>query len=737
MQDQPSDGRLEVRLDGAASGQRFQGIGAASGGGATSRFLIDYPPAQRAEILDYLFKPQYGASLQLLKVEIGSDGNSTEGAEATHARTPQERNFERGYEWWIMQEAKRRNPAIQLIALAWNFPAWVGQANSQATADYLVSYLEGARSAHHLDIDYIGIWNETHMDVAFIKTLRKTLDAHGLKTKIMADDSVNSWDIVTAMDADPQLKSSIDVIATHYPRWLSPPLAQKKSAEWGLPLWSSEDGPWGDEWGTGGQQSPPLAQLLNRNYIIGRMTSTNIWNLVTAYSDAFELPNAGLLRAKTPWSGHYEVTSPLWVVAHTTQFAAPGWRYLDGASRELPGTGSLVALHDGERYSVVIETLDAVAPRPLRLRLVGGLGTGSVAVWHSDAHHWFEQLAPLEPRDGMVDFTLEPNSVYTLTNTTGQHKGAAAPAVDTPFPVPFRDEFESDTANHTPRYWFEANGAFETAPCDMGRRGRCLWQMTHVAPIGWSYYGAWPKAGTLATVGDVRWRDYRVAADVRLSDSGYAALFGRVARVTSDGVIDAYQLRLYGDGRWELRASTADAPLRSGRVAGSGPRWRHVELSFDGQRIGATLDGRALATVTDRRLGAGLAGVGDGWNGVSFDNFTIEPLRRGRPVIAAAPPQPVSAVPAAPELFVPQSADHMVRLSWKVLSDAVNYRVTIGTQPEIVDKSDDVGNVSSYTFRTLTNGVKYYFTVSGVNGLGAGKASPVQYAVPAAASGAP
>lgn len=32
---------------------------------------LDYPEPQRSEILDYLFKPNFGAALSILKVEIG------------------------------------------------------------------------------------------------------------------------------------------------------------------------------------------------------------------------------------------------------------------------------------------------------------------------------------------------------------------------------------------------------------------------------------------------------------------------------------------------------------------------------------------------------------------------------------------------------------------------------------------------------------------------------------------
>jgi len=89
----------------SGTGRIFNGVGGLSGGGGTSRLLWDYPQKQRDEILDYLFKPNYGASLQILKVEIGCDANSTNGAEASHMRSPIDSNYTRGYEWWLMEQA--------------------------------------------------------------------------------------------------------------------------------------------------------------------------------------------------------------------------------------------------------------------------------------------------------------------------------------------------------------------------------------------------------------------------------------------------------------------------------------------------------------------------------------------------------------------------------------------------------------------------------------------------------
>lgn len=59
-------------------------MGGLSGGGATSRLLVDYDDHRRSQILDFLFKPNFGANLQILKVEIGGDAQSTDGCEASH-----------------------------------------------------------------------------------------------------------------------------------------------------------------------------------------------------------------------------------------------------------------------------------------------------------------------------------------------------------------------------------------------------------------------------------------------------------------------------------------------------------------------------------------------------------------------------------------------------------------------------------------------------------------------------
>jgi galactosylceramidase len=92
----------------------LDGVGGLSGGGATSVLLPSYAEPARSDIMDFLFKPNFGAALQILKVEIGGDAQSTDGAESSHMHTPYEEDYRRGYEWFLMNEAKKRNPDIKL-----------------------------------------------------------------------------------------------------------------------------------------------------------------------------------------------------------------------------------------------------------------------------------------------------------------------------------------------------------------------------------------------------------------------------------------------------------------------------------------------------------------------------------------------------------------------------------------------------------------------------------------------
>ncbi len=625
-----------VVLDGHASGRVFDGIGAVSAG-ASSRLLIDYPEPYRSQILDYLFKPDYGASLQHLKVEVGADVNSTDGSEPSHMRSPDDHNFTRGYEWWLMEEAHRRNPDIILDILPWGAPGWIGHGvlYSPDMARYMADFIEGAKKEYGLDIRYAGIWNEKVYDPLYVKQLRKELNARKLATKIVCCDEYpgeHQWQIAAAMEDDPALAASVDVLSVHYPQTEDGALTTTHEAKAsGKPLWSSEDQPNSGggpivprDWQIGGRI---LASLYNRNYLEGALTKTEIWSPITSYYDNLAAPNSGLMYANTPWSGYYNVQSTIWVTAHTTQFAQPGWQYLDSGCGYFPDKGTYVTLKspDSRNWSVIAETISAKQPQTLIFKIEGGLSTAKVHVWETNAGKVFEHVADLDPLDGAVKVAFDPDSIYSLTTTTGQAKGDAQPPVNAPFPMPYNENFEATKLDRSPKFLADQDGAFEVHPC-RGRKGKCLEQVITEKPIPW---GPIPNPFTLA--GDAEWSDYSVQADVLLDRANEATVIGRIdsANVFADDSMlwpSGYVLRLMKSGEWILLSTKYKSnprTLASGNVSLGSSKWHTLGLRFKGRQIEATLDNRQLITVQDKTHTRGMIAVGTDWSRAQFDNLSV------------------------------------------------------------------------------------------------------------------
>jgi hypothetical protein len=631
--------QIEIVLNGNSAGRVFDGLGAVSAG-ASSRLLIDYPEPERSEILDYLFKPGYGAALQHLKIEIGGDVNSTDGSEPSFMRTPADHNSHRGYEWWLMTEAHKRNPDIVLEVLPWGAPGWVGADTlyTPKMAQYVAEFIETARADYGLDIRYAGIWNEKVFDVAYVKELDRQLKAHHLGTQIVccdeyADEGAGQWAIADEMLEDSELAAAVAIIGVHYPLVNGKITTTATARKTGKPLWSTEDQPNGGggpfvsrDWPVGGKI---LAHLYNQNYLAGSLTSTEIWSPITSYYDNLAAPNSGLMYANTPWSGHYDVQGTIWATAHTTQFARPGWQYLDSSSGYLPDKGSYVALGSPDRknWSVVLETIHATRPQSVSFRLVGGLEASEVYVWETNDSHVFDRVATLKVANGTFSYSFDPDSLYSITTTTGQGRGTAVPPAAKPFPLPYSDNYEQTVVGHSPKYLSDQDGAFEVHSCK-GRSGQCLEQVISSKPIPW---GPLPDPFTLA--GDSGWADYMVGTDFRFLSRSAVVLMGRIdsADVFKDGSArwpSGYVFSVNPDGTWSLFSAEFKKPiatLASGSVALGGSSWHHLDLSFHGRRIEARLDGKILASVEDAAHEKGMFALGAEWDHTQFDNLTVAP----------------------------------------------------------------------------------------------------------------
>ncbi|MEU3566523.1 ricin-type beta-trefoil lectin domain protein [Kitasatospora sp. NPDC006786] len=630
-----------VTVDGTKPGLTFDGVGAISGGGGNSRLLVDYPEPQRSQLLDYLFKPGYGASLQVLKLEIGGDTNSTDGAEPSIEHTRGTVDCNQGYEWWLAEQAKARNPDIKFIGLSWGAPGWIGNTGSggnfwsQDSIDYVMSWM-GCAGRHHLNVSYLGGWNERGFDKAWYENLKSTLVARGYgATKVVAAD--DTWEVADAMAADPAFKNAVDVVGVHYPcgymssftECPSTPTAQAL----GKPLWASENG--SQDLNSG---APAVARGINRGYLDGKMTSFINWPVIAAlYPDLF-FSTDGMSIANQPWSGNYGIGKTTWVTAHTTQFTQPGWSYIDAASGYLGGAranGSYVTLKSTNKrdYSTVIETLDATAAQTANFTVSGGLSTGKVHVWSTDLNsndpaQWFVKQKDVTPSGGRYTLTLQPGRVYTVTTTTGQGKGTATPPAAAPMKLPYADGFDTPATTTSPKYFTDMNGAFQTVACGGGRTGTCLRQMAPTSPIRWTDE---PYNAPYTMMGDGSWSNYTVTADTMFEQSGTVELLGRAGQQgRNNNGLNAYHLRVSDTGAWSIDKSDTKwnfTTLASGTTAALGTgRWHTVALTLDNETLTASIDGAAVGSATDASFTNGRAGLGvTGYQTDQFDNFALTP----------------------------------------------------------------------------------------------------------------
>ena len=637
--------RTTITLDGHRRSQLFDGVGAISGGGGNSRLLIDYPPRQRNQILDYLFGPG-GARLQLLKLEIGGDANSTDGAEPSIEHSRGQVDCRSGYEWWLAGQAVARDPHIKLYGLQWAAPGWIGSIWNPADIGYLLSWLRCARS-HGLTISYLGGWNENGFSKPWYESLRRALDAGGFgSVAIVADDAhplvapyrpASAWQVATAAARDHAFRSALAVLGVHDTcgavttgfRCESTAAARRS----GLPLWESELGAMDANTGAAN-----MARSVSNGFLQARVTGFLEWPLVDSMTPGLPYQDRGLVTADQPGSGHYQVNKMTWAIAQTTQFAGPGWHYAKGASTKVGDSGSAIGYlaPAGRDWSLVTENTgrfagQSVRAQAIRVRLTGGLRDRLVHVWAtdlaaSDRSRWFARRADIRPSGGAFTYTIPAGYAVSFSSRGGQSHLRTAVPRPAPPRLPYRAR--PDGSNEA---WGlgTQEGAFLYQRCLGTASGPCLEQVAGQVPVWWRP----PLARTLprpyAVAGGNRWSGYTVAAHVLVTArSGMAGLIGRFsAQNMTTKQFNGYDLRLDGTGRWQLDRDNSRGRARvlaSGTVRGiRAGTWHALALGLHRGTVTASIDGRLRARVHDRAYRFGLAGIESNWTRVQFRGLIV------------------------------------------------------------------------------------------------------------------
>ncbi|MGW5353558.1 NPCBM/NEW2 domain-containing protein, partial [Streptomyces sp. NPDC004031] len=508
----------------------------------------------------------------------------------------------------------------------------------------LISWLDCAKQ-HGLPITYLGGWNERGHDANWYVELRAALDKAGYSgVQLVADDS--GWSVADDMAKDKAFNDAVSVIGTHYSceggdggnaHTCSSTAAARNS---GKPLWDSENG--SQDMNTG---APALIRAITRGYTDAKMVNFFNWPLIASVYQNLPYNTVGLATANSPWSGSYSIGENTWATAQVTQFAQPGWQFVDSASGYLGGAetnGSYITLKspNGKDWSTVLETTTATEDQTVNLSVKGGLSGGTVHVWATDVNSPspatdFVHAQDVTPSGGSYALTLKPGWIYTVTTTTGQGKGTATSPAAHPLALPYSDSFDRDKAGTEARYLSDMQGSFEVQKCAAGRHGMCLQQMAATKPIEWQ-----DDSDAFTLVGDPTWTDYSFTSDVELAKPGTVELIGRAGTQNRpQSHQQGYYFQISDTGAWTLLRSDADghrtvlsrsatAPLGTGT-------WHRLGLSFSGSTITASVDGHDIGTVHDSTYAAGQGGLGlTSYVTDQFDNVAFTNLRAQSPSAA-------------------------------------------------------------------------------------------------------
>lgn len=553
-----------IVVDASATGREYYGVGGLSNSDAP--WLPDYPEPERSAILDALFLPHHVASLQILKVEIGGDGSSTIVTESSHMHDsdPNHASYQRGWEWWLLKEALARNPSIKTAALAWTAPGWLEDYYSNATIDYLVNFLKGARDEHGVTFDFMGMRNESPNPPApWIVWFRAAMNAAGFSDTVMFGSDNHDFSIVDVIDSDPAAFDALGILGVHEPLRDAESVPAAATAT-GKPIWASEAyTTYSDMNGAG-----CWARVSNWGPVLGNVSAQIAWNLIQSYPGAAGYTGHGLMWAEEPWSGNFVINPPLWASAHYTQFTESGWRYLRNGlgSGMLESGGSYVTVVPGMTsgkpngtFATIIQAMTwnnsqcfkdnhpaytVATAQTVEVRLTGTLlqpAGGALQLWKScfvagddpinpTQSTLFERQSPdpVISSNNSVMIQVHSDCVYTLASQepvsqAAKHGDVGPIPASQPFPDHWCSDLNVTVDSHAP-FMLDQNGVFEGAvqPED---GSVALTQAAPMPSISW-HSDATPHP--LTFFGANRTANLTVSCEVKLPQSSVATTFAGI-----------------------------------------------------------------------------------------------------------------------------------------------------------------------------------------------------------------
>ncbi|MBR4095986.1 MAG: glycosyl hydrolase family 59, partial [Oscillospiraceae bacterium] len=598
-----------------------------------------------------------GIGVNHLKLEMGSDINSTSGTEPCIMRYEDEiPDITRGAGYQLAADVKERYPDVTLDMLYWSEPAWVTASEDVYAARYkwYKETLVAAYKKYGLKFDYVSLSrNERDIEPEWIKYAARRLKSETdcpydfSAIKIVAADEENAWWIAAIMADDEEVRNAVDVVGSHYTSHATDK-AKLMADEYGKEIWFSEGSPpmnypkgthRFDGTGLSGINGTlDIANRIIAMYPCGRMTLYEYQPVVSAYYDGVTFCHKALINAAEPWSGYYTLESGYYMSLHFSRFFPKGWSFIDSAcynDSKIGGDGH--ALVDtvysfmtacnpetGDYSTVIVNSTDKPIAYDFEVSV-----RKPVNIWETRGpddgrydENYFRKTAAILPDDNTYAVTVKPFSMVTVStlDTTETKRPDCKSEV---LPLPYRDNFDYESKFITerggmPKYTTDQGGAFEVMD------DKLVQKITpETKAMEW---GGTPNPMT--NLGDDRWYNYSVSSGVILTKScnpseNYIGTGLRCNLGCSGN--NGYSLLIYENKIWQLRRN-ADVVM-SGDAVFDPYQINVISLTALFDTVTASINGNVVAEYTDKSpLSAGRMALYSSYNQNVFDFIEATPI---------------------------------------------------------------------------------------------------------------
>ena len=624
---------MRIQVNGK-KGLTYRGFGMVSANNS-SKLLLDYKREHEKsywEILTHIFGED-GLAISHLKIEMGSDVNSSSGTEPAVIRYEGEpADVSRGAGFILCRDAKTINPDLTLDMLWWSEPRWVTDAADRHEARYqwYRKSLIAAYEQYGLVFDYVSAnRNEREVDDAWIKYLSARLKGEQdapydfSKIKIVAADEDCSWRIGDHLLADPKLREAVDVIGSHYTSFSTDAIKQlsKEAKE----IWFSEGcPPLGDAkaaYRVNGSGLCGINFALDIANRIIAMTPCGAMNLyefqpvVSAYYDGACYSYKQLICANTPWNGSYELDMGYYIALHFSAFMKKGWRYVedaccfDGKPGEDPHTvcdakHSFITLvsPDGADYAIVLTNTSG---QELAYEIDVPEGVKESYIYTTTSPESVLKKETLGT-DQRLQVAISPDTIVTISSLDRTFEVRERTSNEI-LSLPYADDFSGE-----PRYTTDQGGAFEA---DNGWLKQKITE--NLRAEEWGY-----TPNPVTCLGDDRWYNYGISVDIALTDEANSYIGIGIRHSIAADEKSGYAFFVYANRRYALYHR--DCILREGTLFAIP---ENIGLKACADHICAEADGKTVIELEDALPGiaAGRVALYSSYHENCFRNLRVVP----------------------------------------------------------------------------------------------------------------